>query len=189
AAAIRWQVLRDLAEAPAEAVAAERARVATEGWGARLLERQAADGAWGDPASPRRWELTLHTLQLLWSFGLAPESLHARQMTARVRERVTWGPWHGHSPFFAGEAEPCINGRVVGIGSYFGEANDALVERLLAEQLADGGWNCEAKRGSVRSSFHTTIDVLEGLFEYERARGAKPELAAARVRAQEYLVS
>ena len=187
--AIRWQVLRDLTDASPDAVAAERARVASEGWGAELLDRQAEDGEWGDPANRRRWEVTLHALQLLWTFGLDPADERARAMVTRVRERVTWGPWHGYSRFFAGEVEPCINGRVVALGGYFDEANDRLVERLLGEQLADGGWNCEAGRGSVRSSFHSTICVLEGLLEYERARGAKPEVIAARARAHEYLVS
>ena len=187
--AIRWQVMRDLTDEPAESVAAERARVASEGWGARLLDRQALDGGWGDPANPRRWEATLHTFKLLRSFGLDPSSERAREAVTRVRERVTWGPWHGESPFFAGEVEPCINGGVLALGSYFDEANDRLAERLLGEQLADGGWNCEAERGSVRSSFHTTINVLEGLLDYEKARGARPEVTAARARAHEYLVS
>jgi hypothetical protein len=98
------------------------------------------------------------------------------------------GTWHGDSPFFDGEVEPCINGRVVGLGAYFGERTDRLVDRLLSEQLADGGWNCEAERGSVRSSFHTTICVLEGLHAFEKAFGAKPPVTDARIRAQEYLL-
>jgi hypothetical protein len=187
--AIRWQVMRDLTDEPAGSVAALRERVASEGWGARLLDRQAPDGGWGDPATPRRWEATLHTLKLLRSFGLDPSGERARDAVTRVRERVTWGHWHGDSPFFAGEVEPCINGGVLALGSYFDEASDRLGERLLGEQLADGGWNCEAERGSVRSSFHTTINVLEGLLEYEKAKGARPEVTAARVRAHEYLVS
>jgi hypothetical protein len=187
--AIRWQVMRDLTDEPAESVAAERSRVASEGWGAALLERQARDGGWGDPSSPRRWEATLHTLKLVRSFGLDPASERAREMVDRVRARVTWGPWHGDSPFFDGEVEPCINGGVVALGAYFGETRDGLVDRLLGEQLEDGGWNCEAERGSTRSSFHTTINVLEGLLEYECARGATPAVTAARALAHEYLVS
>ena len=35
--ALRWQMMLDLTDAPADEVAAERARVATEGRGARLL--------------------------------------------------------------------------------------------------------------------------------------------------------
>ena len=115
---------------------------------------------------------------------------------ARAREprsisfasNVTWGPEFGNSPFFEGEVEPCINGRVVALGAYFGERSDRLVDRLLGEQLADGGWNCEAERGSVRSSFHTTICVLEGLLAFEQAFGATSAVTDARRRAQEYLL-
>lgn len=106
-----------------------------------------------------------------------------------VRRNVTWGPEFGNSPFFAGEVEPCINGRVVALGAYFGERCDALVDQLLREQLADGGWNCEAERGSVRSSFHTTICVLEGLLAFEHAFGATALVTDARdvLRALDYL--
>src|SRR5262249_32954914 len=99
------------------------------------------------------------------------------------------GPGFGASPFFEGEVEPCINGRVVALGAYFGERSDRLVERLLKEQLMDGGWNCEAERGSVRSSFHTTICVLEGFLDYEKARGTTPAATKARSRAHEYLLA
>ena len=91
-------------------------------------------------------------------------------------------------PFFEGEVEPCINGRVVALGAYFGERSDRLVDRLLSEQLKDGGWNCEAERGSMRSSFHTTICVLEGLLAFEMSFGATPAVADARGRGQEYLL-
>jgi hypothetical protein len=106
----------------------------------------------------------------------------------RVRDNVTWGPEFGSSPFFEGEVEPCINGRVVALGAYFGERSDRLVDRLLSERLADGGWNCEAERGSVRSSFHTTICVLEGLLAFEQAFGAASAITDARKRAEEYLL-
>jgi hypothetical protein len=95
------------------------------------------------------------------------------------RRRV---PGFGNSPFFEGEVEPCINGRVVALGAYFGERSDRLVARLLSEQLTDGGWNCEAERGSVRSSFHTTICVLEGLLAFEKTFGAAPTVTDARGR-------
>ena len=183
--AIRWQVMRDLTDEPPERVAGERARVGVEGWGAELLARQLPDGRWGE--GPRAWEPTLHTFQLLRQLGLDPASAPARAAVERIRARVTWGPWHGDSPFFEGESEPCINGATVALGGYFGEPRDRLVERLLGEQLADGGWNCEAERGSVRSSFHTTICVLEGFLEYEKARGPSAAVTQARARAHEYL--
>jgi hypothetical protein len=188
--ALRWQVMRDLLDAPPEQVAAERARVATEGAGAQLLSLQAADGSWGGAAWNRGWTSTMHVLTLLRELGLDPSSAQARQALTLVRERVTWAgdPAFEGRPFFAGEVEPCINGQVAVLGAYFGQDVSDIVERLLAEQLADGGWNCEAANGSTRSSFNTTICVLEALLEWQRAGGTGPELSQARRRGQEYLL-
>jgi hypothetical protein len=189
---IRWQVMRDLIDAPAEMVAAERARVATEGAGARLLALQAADGRWGGAAWNRGWDSTMHVLLLLREMGLDPASADARRAVGLVRDRVTWqgcGPQECDSnPFFAGEVEPCINGQVAASGAYFGEGVSAIVDRLLGEQLPDGGWNCEAANGSMRSSFNTTICVLEALLEHERGVGRDPNATEARLRGQEYLL-
>ena len=169
---IRWQVMRDLGDERDDVVVAERSRVGSEGWGAQLLERQRPDGKWGDGRSDPQWASTLHTLLLLRQMGIDPRSERARKAVSLIRDKVTWGSEFGDSPFFEGEVEPCINGGALALGAYFGEASARLVDRLLGEQLEDGGWNCEAERGSVRSSFHTTICVLEGLLEYEKANGA-----------------
>jgi hypothetical protein len=186
---IRWQVMRDLTDTPAAIVAAERVRVASEGWGARLLDRQRPDGQWGDGIATPFWWSNMYTLVFLRDLGIDPASERARTAIDRVRDKVTWGPGFGDSPFFEGEVEPCINGRVVALGAYFGERSNRLVDRLLSEQLADGGWNCEAERGSVRSSFHTTMCVLEGLLAFEQAFGATPAVTDARSRAHEYLLA
>jgi hypothetical protein len=185
---IRWQVMRDLTDAPVEIVAAERARVASEGWGAWLLGQQRPDGQWGDGVASPFWWTNLYALLYLRDLGVDPRAARTRAAIDRVRAHVTWGPWFGDSPFFEGEVEPCINGRVVALGAYFGERCDRLVDRLLGEQLADGGWNCEAERGSVRSSFHTTICVLDGLLAFEHAFGASSVVSDARRRAYEYLL-
>jgi hypothetical protein len=185
---IRWQVMRDLTDAPAEIVAAERSRVASEGWGARLLGQQRADGQWGDGVATPFWWSNMYSLLFLRDLGVDPTSDRARAAIDLVRESITWGPEFGNSPFFEGEVEPCINGRVVALGAYFGERSDRLVDRLLSEQLADGGWNCEAERGSVRSSFHTTICVLEGLLAFEQTFGDTSAVTGARQRAHEYLL-
>jgi hypothetical protein len=168
--AIRWQVMRDLTGETSDAIAAERSRVATEGWGAQLLSRQSPAGDWGGGA---KWDLiTLWSLVVLKDLGLDPASKPARKMIDRVDKGLVFKPLNNR-PFLDGETEPCINGRILGIGAYFQqpnrEPNDALADQLLGEQLEDGGWNCEAPKSS-RSSFHTTICVLEGLLEYERAK-------------------
>ena len=254
---IRWQVMRDLTNEPDEVVAAERFKVATEGWGARLLSLQGEKGQWGRdeldtagavsddgvPDAPTRklirelrgipveglaeyletdpvllaaweegdpgpgsdaylavmrslnishgtyapkWVSTTYTLLLLRDMGLDPESDEAIRAVSLVRDNSKWD--HDGQDFFDGEVEPCINGMTVSIGAYFDQKVDGIVDRLLGERLADGGWNCEAENGSTRSSFHTTICVLEGLLEYEWRNGASPDVTAARVSGQEYLL-
>jgi hypothetical protein len=197
--AIRWQVLQDLGHAAAGIVKAERARVATEGWGARLLALQDEDGQWaGGACFPARrlrpvaaepgqpWTATLPTLQLLRDLGIDPQDDRVRRAVAQIRDHCHWE--HAGQPFFSGEVEPCINGRTVALGVYFGLNVDGLVSRLISEQLSDGGWNCEAENGSVRSSFATTINVLEGLLAHEQATGGSAESIAARRRGEEYIL-
>ena len=194
--AIRWQVLRDLVDAPAEDVATERARVEVDGWGARLLAIEDADGLWAGgacfPASYRGggegqpWTATMHVLQTLQLFGLDPASASARRAIALIAQNGRWE--HEGQRFFDGEVEPCINGRTIATGAYFGVDVTPIVERILDERLDDGGWNCEAENGSVRTSFDTTINVLDGLLELERTTGGSPEVGAARRSGEEYLL-
>ncbi|MET0955323.1 MAG: hypothetical protein ABWY68_05185 [Cryobacterium sp.] len=195
--ALRWQVLRDLDGAAPEVVAAERARVATEGWGARLLALRGGDGQWaggacfpadfrGDFAQGQPWTSTFPTMALLRDFGIDPSDRSVCETVALVAENCRWE--HAGQAFFAGEVEPCINGRTVAIGAYFGIDVDHIVHRLVGEQLADGGWNCEAENGSTRSSFATTICVLDGLLEHEQATGGLAAAVAARHRGEQYLL-
>ena len=184
--AIRWQVMRDLTGEAPNAIAAERSRVATEGWGAQLLSLQSPAGNWGGPKEDRGLLLTFYTLVVLKDLGLDPASKEARKMIDRVDKRLVF-KWHNNRPFLHGESEPCINGRILGLGSYFKEPNETLANQLLNEQLEDGGWNCEAPK-SRRSSFHTTICVLEGLLEYERAGRKSAAVTQARKRAENYLL-
>jgi hypothetical protein len=201
---IRWQALRDLADSPAEVVAAERARVATEGWGARLLALQGDDGQWDGGAlfpggwwdrpagghwtehEGQPWTATEPTLTLLRVCGVDPSDERVRRAVEQVRDHCRWE--HEGQAFFDGEVEPCINGKTVALGVYFGQDVEGIVARLVGEQLEDGGWNCEAERGSVRSSFDTTINVLEGLLAHERATGGSAGSIAVRRRGEEYLL-
>jgi len=194
--AIRWQVMRDLTGEDPSAIAAERSRVATEGWGAELLALQSPAGTWGGPKllafrpdlpeEDRSLLFTLYTLVVLMDLGLDPASKQAQRMIGRVDKRLVFKPLNNR-PFLHGETEPCINGRILAIGSYFKEPNDALANQLLGEQLEDGGWNCEAPKSQC-SSFHTTICVLEGLLEYERAGRKSAAVTKARRRAENYLL-
>jgi hypothetical protein len=201
---IRWQVLRDLVGAPAEVYTAERSRVATEGWGARLLALEDEDGQWeGGALFPARktqadrsepfgggkgqpWTATAPTLDLLRAFGIDPANERVRQAVANIRDNCRWE--HAGQRFFDGEVEPCINGRTVALGVYFGQDVQGIVARLMGEQLEDGGWNCEAENGSVRSSFDSTINVLEGLLAYEQETAGSAELVAVRRRGEDYLL-
>jgi hypothetical protein len=194
---LRWQVLRDLTDASVEEVAAERARVAVQGWGARLLAVRDEDGQWaggacfpagftGDFSAGQPWTSTFPTLTLLRDLGVDPEAEPVREAVRLVAENCRWE--HAGQPFFAGEVEPCINGRTVALGAYFGVDVEGIVERLVGEQLADGGWNCEAENGSVRSSFHSTMCVLEGLLAHEQATGGSQAARTARRRGEEYLL-
>jgi hypothetical protein len=188
-------------DAPLDTVAAERARVVSEGWGARLLALEGEDGQWaggalfparraesvhGEQPRGQPWTATAFSLVALCDFGVDPRSDQVRQAVAKVRENCRWE--HAGQPFFSGEVEPCINGMTVVLGAYFDQDVDGIVARLLGEQLEDGGWNCEAENGSVRSSFHTTIRVLEGLLAHEQATGGSAESIAARRRGEEYLL-
>jgi hypothetical protein len=190
--AIRWQVMRDLTDASPNAIAAERSRVATAGWGAKLLSLQSPTGRW---SGGRQWDLTtLYSLTALMDFGLNPVSKQARKMIDCIDKRLVFKPLNNR-PYLHGETEPCINGRILGIGAYFKKPNDALAKQILSEQLEDGGWNCEAwpfvpekRPPSRRASFHTTICVLEGLLEYERAGRKSAAITEARKRAENYLL-
>jgi hypothetical protein len=183
--------MRDLIGEAPDAIAAERSRVATEGWGARFLAMQSPAGHWGGA----KWDLvTLYSLVVLKDLGLDPGSKQARKMIDRVDKRLVFR-WLNNRPYLDGETEPCINGRILGIGAYFKEPNEALAKQLLGEQLEDGGWNCEAwpflspkRPASRRSSFHTTICVLEGLLDYERAGGKSAAITKARKRGEKYLL-
>jgi hypothetical protein len=128
----------------------------------------------------------MHTLQTLQILGLDPQCASARAAIVQVAEHGRWE--HAGQHYFDGEVEPCINGRTIETGAYFGVDVAPLVERVVGERMADGGWNCEAENGSVRTSFDTTINVLEGLLEFEQRTGGTAAGREARRRGEEYLL-
>ncbi len=196
---IRWQVMRDLIDAPEPEWRAERAKVETEGWGARLLSFQDDDGQWAGGAfipahfeerewseHGQPWTATCFSLSQLREFGLDPSSERARRTVEKVGANARWE--EGGQPYWQGEIEECINGRTVADGAYFGVDVSTIVERLVSERQPDGGWNCERINGSTCSSFASTINVLEGLLEFERATGGTAQSKAARAAGEEYLL-
>jgi hypothetical protein len=196
---IRWQVKRDLLEASEAEWAAERANVETKGWGAKLLSLEDDDGQWaGGSFIPsgfdfrewqevgQPWTGTLFSLSQLREFGLDPTSGRAMRAVELIGANSRWD--HGGEPYWDGEVEECINGRIVADGAYFGIDVSSIVGRLVGERLDDGGWNCERANGSVRSSFASTVNVLEGLLEFEHATGGTPDSRAARKSGEEYLL-
>jgi hypothetical protein len=196
---VRWQVMRDLLTAPEAEYQAERAKVETEGWGARLLAEEDEDGQWAAGAflprgfDFREWQevgqpftATTFSLSQLREFGLEPASHQIQRAVKLIGANSRWD--HAGQPFWEGEVEECINGRTVADGAYFGVDVSPLADRLTGELLDDGGWNCERANGSVRSSFASTINVLEGLVEYERATGGTPASREARTSGEGYLL-
>lgn len=190
--AIRWQVMRDLLRSPEQEIIQERVRITSEGVGEKILRLQGSDGTWSGVAWNPGWTSTMHALTLLFEFGLDPSSHAAVQALRLVRNKVTWkgcGPEEcDQNPFFTGEIEPCINGQVATSGAYFRQDVDGIIERLLREQLTDGGWNCDAQFGATRSSFNTTICVLEALLEYEFSNEENPDVTKARLKGQDFLL-
>jgi hypothetical protein len=197
--AIRWQVLRDLLDAPDEEWRAERRRVEHDGWGAELLAHEDPDGLWAGgacfpgvfsrelwEAEGQPWTSTMHVLGDLRALGFDPSSARAAQVVRLVGENGRWEC--DDLPYWGGEVEECINGRTVTDGVYFGVDMAPLVERLVGEHQPDGGWNCERANGSKRSSFHSTIDVLEGLLAFERATGGTAASRAARAGGEAFLL-
>jgi len=183
---IRWQAMRDLTDASPAEIAAVRSRIPREGLGAAILANQGSDGSWHLPGKPD-WLPTLFTLQLLRATGIDPADPLVKAAIKRLEAGYRWDEEFGAKTFFEGEVEPCINGGALAIGAYFGHPTQSLADRLVSEQLDDGGWNCEAPKSKV-SSFHTTICVLDGLLEYELAVRPSLEVSAARKRGEDYLL-
>ena len=197
--AIRWQVMRDLFDVSESVWQTERARVESEGWGARLLAAQDADGQWaGGSFVPRDfdwstiesagqpWTATTWALSQLREFGFDPTTARAQRTVQQIATNSRWD--HDSQPFWEGEVEECINGRAVADGAYYGVDVSPIVERLLDAQQEDGGWNCERENGSTRGSYPSTINVLEGLLEYEQATGGSDATRTARASGEAFLL-
>lgn len=194
--AIRWQVLRDLLGASRHAIRREQKRIAREGWGARLLALQDRDGRWAGGIYTPKWTSTTYTMLLLRSLGLEPRHSQAMHSCRVLLDAGFWSDgginYYPQRHMFS---ETCISSMVLGIVCWFSLEDgrvDALAEHVMAQQMADGGWNCRAMpgySGATHGSFHTTISALEALLEYERFRPERARTArAAQARGREFLL-
>jgi hypothetical protein len=195
--ALRWQVERDLLREPPEVWEATRARVATEGFGARLLALQDPDGQWAggayfpgdaDPDTEigQPWTATTWTLNSLREWGLNPAVLRERRTAELLGEHCRWE--YDDLPYWGGEVDCCINAWTVANGGWLGADVDGIACWLVEHRLPDGGWNCAWVEGSTRSSFHSTLNVLKGLLAWEVATGGSAATAAARHHGETYLL-
>ncbi|MGD2061587.1 MAG: hypothetical protein PVF87_12010 [Acidimicrobiia bacterium] len=180
---IVWQVERDLLDLPEATWASTQSRVATEGWGARLLSERSPDGRWADGLYGPKWKSTTYTLLQLWRMGLSRTNPEALASTALLLDKPVWR-------FGVGRDE-CVAGFGLSLSSWFtidDDRRDDLVISILEQQLDDGGWNCRHPRtGSTHGSFHTTINVAEGLREYVLSGGRRSaDVMAAERRAMEF---
>jgi len=190
---IRRQVLRDLAGGTPDEIEAERARVAEIGWGSRLLGAQDPDGRWGGGIYSPKWTSTTYTLRLFRHLGIEPSHPAVQRGMGTLSRRAEW--FDGGVSYFPSfrEGETCVTAMTLALASYFGgfeNYREPMTHWLLGQQLDDGGWNCETRHGSVRSSFNTTILVLEGLLEFERTHPGDlvHTTEAARRRGENYLL-
>ena len=192
--ALRWQVERDLAGFPPENWQVTRARVATEGFGARLLALQGPDGQWaggaylpGDASREEEgqpWTATTWTLNSLREWGLGADALG--DTADRIAANSRWE--YEDLPYWGGEVDVCINGYTLANGAWLGVDVSSLAQWFVDHQLHDGGWNCDWVEGSTRSSFHSTLNALRGLLAHEQLTGGSADLRAARRAGEEYLL-
>ncbi|HUQ54451.1 MAG TPA: squalene cyclase [Lentzea sp.] len=194
--ALRWQVQRDLVGEPAEVWQATRARVGVEGFGARLLAAQGADGMWAGGAffpagfdgkeEGQPWTATTWSLNSLREWGLEPRVLHERRTVELLAAGCRWE--YQDLPYWGGEVDCCINSWTLANGVWLGVDVEGIAEWFVGRQLEDGGWNCEWVEGSTRSSFHSTLNSVKGLLAHELVTGGSEASRAARRRGDEYLL-
>lgn len=199
---IRWQTLRDIVGAAEPGVERERRKVAREGWGARLLAKQGADGRWARGRSSDgglytpKWTSTTYSLLTLRDFGLPPGHAGAREACRILLDEglqkdggVSYGTWARRTR----RGETCISGMVLSLLSYFRIEDgrlETVARHLLGQQMPDGGWNCRRPRGATHGSVHTTLNVLEGLRLYELHRGRRlPAIRGAQRRGRGFLLA
>jgi hypothetical protein len=191
---IRWQVQRDLLNASPAKVEAERRKIAKEGWGARLLALQDPSGTWGGGIYGPKWISTTYTMLTLRLLGLQTNHPQAKRACKIFLDNGMYTD--GGINFFSYAwkySETCVTGMILALLAYFRYPDEyihSIASYLINQQMSDGGWNCESYKGATHSSFHTTISVLEGLYEYECLfPEKKKQITQVRERGHEFLLT
>ncbi len=189
---IRWQVRRDLLKQSLVRVEAERRKIAKEGWGARLLDLQDPSGRWGGGMYGPKWISTTYTMLTLRLLGLPPNNPQAKRACKLFLDEGFYTD--GGINFFSYAwkySETCVTGMILTLLAYFRYADrriHSVASYLIGQQMPDGGWNCESYKGATHSSFHTTLSVLEGLYEYQCTHPEmKKKVNRVRERGHEFL--
>lgn len=186
---VRYQTMKYILSDKGKILESERQKMLSKGWVKHLLDLQDTDGTWGKGIYSPKWISTTYTLLLLKRLE-APATENIRKACLILEDKGRCADEGVNFSSSMNRSETCITGMVLSILSFFGIKNadtDGYVRHLLKQQMHDGGWNCQSYRGAVHSSFHTTINVLEGLYEYENLNPDR-KLLKARKSAEEFLL-
>jgi hypothetical protein len=191
-ASVQWQVQRDLLETESSVYSKTRNRIPREGWGAELLSHQDEAGTWGGGLYSPKWISTHYTLITLARLGMPPENQQAQTGCQYYLDKTFYDPDGGiNISASLNYSETCVTGMALNFLSHFRLPDSRLfrlLEYLMDQQMADGGWNCDSYKGATHSSFHTTISVLEGLLSFQQNINPDPVITDARERAHEFLL-
>jgi hypothetical protein len=188
---VRYQASRDLLDSDQGEL---RARIAREGWGARLLSFRRPDGHWGLAYYRPKWTSTHYTLLDLKNLSISPRHEAIRRSVAMVLKGEKGADGGINPSRTIKESDVCMNGMVLNFASYFLAEQQSLVsivDFILSQQMPDGGFNCEFNRSvAVHGSLHSTLSVIEGIAEY--AAGGYSyrleELQAAAAEGREFIL-
>ncbi|NAY91089.1 hypothetical protein GTQ34_04080 [Muricauda sp. JGD-17] len=189
---IQYQVYRDLLGIDRKDL---QDSILDKGWGKRFLSERKRNGHWGDRFYQPKWISTHYTLLDLRNLNSDPnnklikESIEQVLNTSKAEDGgIQLGPSTSH------HSDICVNGMFLNYASYFKTSEkrlQSIVDSLLNEIMPDGGFNCRTTRsGAIHSSLHSTISVLEGLFEFQKVGFGyrKDDISTAIKSAEEFIL-
>ena len=189
---LQYQVWRDLLGADKKKL---QSRIANEGWGNKILSKRNSDGHWGDRFYQPKWISTHYTLLDLRNLNL-PSNNEIVQETIELVLQNNMADDGGIrlGPSTSQHSDVCVNGMFLNYASYFKTPEKKLhsiIDSILNEIMPDGGFNCRTTRsGAKHSSLHSTISVLEGFVEFQKAgyRYRKEEILSAQKSSIEFIL-